>query len=124
MTSFSRLRLCLLCYLLLYLFFINASYLQAQKTLSLSLKKARKTKKFKATIATRQEPRKPEELVDLLNLSHDALNTSNEGVDPDFDPEESIRSDNSFMIDKFCKEWLAQLSRLDRTSLGHFYPSN
>ena len=58
--------------------------------------------------------------MDLLNLSHDALNTSNEGVDPDFDPEESIRSDNSFMIDKFCEEWLAQLSRLDRTSLGLF----
>ena len=95
-----------------------------KKTLSLSLKKARKTKKFKVTIATWQEPREPEELVDLLNLSHDALNTSNEGVDPDFDPEESIRSDNSFMIDKFCEEWLAQLSRLDRTSLGLFYPSN
>ena len=91
--------------------------------LSLSLKKARKTKKFKATITTRQEPREPEELVDLLNLSHDALNTNNEGVDY-FDPEESIRSDNSFMVDKFCKEWLAQLSRLDRISLSLFYPSN
>ena len=95
-----------------------------RKTLSLSLRKAGKTKKFKATIATWQEPREPEELVDLLNLLHDALNTSNEGVDADFDPEESIRSDNSFMIDKFYEEWLAQLSRLDRTSLGLFYPSN
>ena len=56
-----------------------------KKTLSLSLKKALKTKKFKATIPTRQEPRKPEEIVDLLNLSHDAFNTSNEGIDPDFD---------------------------------------
>ena len=73
-----------------------------KKTLSLSLKKARKTKKFKVTIATWQEPREPEELVDLLKLSHDALNTSDEGVDPHFDPEESIRSDNSFMVDKFC----------------------
>ena len=95
-----------------------------KKTLSLSLNKAWKTKKFKATIATQQEPREPEELVDLLNLLHDALNTSNEVVDPDFDPEESIRADNSFMVDKFCKEELAQLSRLDRTSLGLFYPSN
>ena len=59
-----------------------------KKTQSLSLKKARKTKKFKATITTWQEPREPEEIVDLLNLSHDALNTSNEGVDPDFDPGE------------------------------------
>ena len=97
-----------------------------KKTLSLSLKKAQKTKKFKATIATQQEPREPEDtkLLDLLKLSHDALNTSNEGVDPEFDPAESIRSDNSFMVDKFCKEWLAQLSRLDRTLLGFFYPSN
>ena len=57
-----------------------------KKTLSLILKKARKTKKFKATITTRQEPREPEELEDLLNLLHDAWNTSNEGVDPDIDP--------------------------------------
>ena len=94
------------------------------KTLSLNLKKAQKTKKFKATIVTRQELREPEELVNLLNLSHDALNTSSEGVNPDFDPEESIRSDNSFIVVKFCEEWLAQLSRLNRTSLGFFYPSN
>ena len=51
---------------------------------------------------------------------HDALNTSNQGVNPDFDAEESIRSDNSFMADKFCEELLTQLSRLDRTSLGLF----
>ena len=42
-----------------------------KKTLSLSLKKARKTKKYKATIATWQEPREPEELVDLLNWMHE-----------------------------------------------------
>ena len=92
-----------------------------KRMLSLSLKKAWK---IKATIATRQEPREPEELMDSLNLLHDALNISNEGIDPDFDPEESSRSDNSFMADKFCEEWLTQISRLDRTSLGLFYPSN
>ena len=53
-------------------------------------------------------------------MSHDALNTSNEGVDPDFDPETSIRSDNSFMANKFCEEWLAQLLRLDRISFSLF----
>ena len=91
-----------------------------KKTLSLSLKKARRTKKFKATIAARQERLEPKDLSDLLNLSHDALNTSNECVDPDFDPETSIKSDTNFMTDKFCEEWLAQLSRDDKTSLGLF----
>ena len=62
--------------------------------------------------------------MDLLNLLHDALNTSNEDVDPDLDAEENIRSDNSFMVHKFCEEWITQLSRLDRTLLGLFYPSN
>ena len=61
---------------------------KCKKMLSLSLKKAQKIKKFKAIIATQQKPREPEEFVDLLNLSHDALNTSNEVVDPDFDPGE------------------------------------
>ena len=98
---------------------------KSKKTLSLSIKKVWKTKKLKATIATRQELREPEELVDWLNLSHDALNTSNEGFGLDFDPEESIRSDNSYMADKFCEEWLTQLSRLDRTLLGLiFLPTN
>ena len=93
---------------------------KCKRTLSLSLKKALKTKKFKATITTRQEPREPEELVDLLNLSHDALNTSNEGVDPDFDPEESIRSDNSFMVNMFCEEILGLIGNRS----AFFYPSN
>ena len=92
-----------------------------KRMLRLSLKKARRTKKFNATIAARQEREpSPEGLVDLLNLSHDALNTSNECVDPDFDPETSIKSDSNFMSEKFCEEWLAQLSWIDRTSMGLF----
>ena len=78
------------------------------KSLSLSLKRARRTKKYKATIAARQQGRKPEGLVDLMNLSHDALRPSS--VDPDFDLETSMKSDSSFLSDKFCEEWLAQLS--------------
>ena len=81
---------------------------KCKKMPSLSPKKARKTKKFKATIAARQEPREAEGLVvDLLNLLYDALNTSNEGIDPDFDPETSFRLNNNFMADKFCEEQLA-----------------
>ena len=90
------------------------------KSLSLSLKRARRTKKYKATIAARQQGREPEGLVDLMNLSHDALNTSNECVDPDFDLETSMKSDSSFLSDKFCEEWLAQLSWINKTSLGLF----
>jgi len=62
----------------------------------------------------------PEGLTDLLNLSHDALDTSNDCVDPDFDLESSMKSESSYIVDKFCEEWLAQLSREDVVSLGLF----
>ena len=126
-TSFSRLRessiVLFIASIVLFVIILHSLSMppttKRNKTLSLRLKKARRTKKFKATIAARQE-REPEDLSDLLNLSHDALNTSNECVDPDFDPETSIKSDSSFMCDKFCDEWLAQLSWEDNTSLGLF----
>ena len=51
-----------------------------------------------------------------MNLSHNALDTSNECMDLDFDPETSVKSDSSFKVDKFCEEWLMQLSWEDKTS--------
>ncbi len=120
MTSLSRMRQLSIVLLLIVLAVLSMPpTTKRKKMLSLSLKKARRTKKFKATIADRQE-REPQDLSDLLNLSHDALNTSNECVDPDFDPESSMKSDSSFTTDKFCEEWLEQLSWEDKTSLGLF----
>jgi len=58
-----------------------------KKNLSLQLKKARACKKRKTTVRARQQS-DPEGLTDLLNLSHDALDTSNDCVDPDFDLED------------------------------------
>ena len=123
-TSLSRLRLlCIVSFAIIVLSLSMPPTTKRKKMLSLSLKKARRTKKFKATIAARQE-REPEGLVDLMNLSHDALDTSNECVDPDFDPETSMKSDSTFMADKFCEEWITQLSWVDKTSLGLFCPSS
>lgn len=86
------------------------------KQLSLS---PRKIKKKKVTITACQS-KEPEGLTDLLNLSHDALDTSNECVDPDFDLETSVKSDSDYLAEMFCKEWLAKLLWEDRTALRLF----
>jgi len=90
-----------------------------KKILSLQLKKACTSKKRKTKIGTRQQ-REPEGLTELLNLSHDALDTSNDCVDPEFDLESSMKSESDYIANKFCEEWLAQLSWEDVVSLGLF----
>lgn len=90
-----------------------------KKMMSLSLKKSRALKKRKAMIAARQS-KEPQDLTNLLNLSHDALNTSNETVDPEFDLETSMKSDSGYLAEEFCEEWLTQLLWEDRTALGLF----
>ena len=90
-----------------------------KKTMSLLLKKSHALKKRKVMIALLQT-KEPQDLSDLLNLSHDALNTSNEAVDPEFDLETSIKSDSGYLAEKFCEEWLTQLLWEDRTALRLF----
>ena len=76
-----------------------------KKTMCLSLKKSHTLKKRKATI-TADHSKEPQGLTDLLNLSHDALNTSNEAMDPDFDLETSMKSNSGYLAEEFCEEWL------------------
>lgn len=56
----------------------------------------------------------------LLVLSDDALDTEDEEVDPTFDLDASLRSDVDHIVDSFCEDWVLQLDRDDRVSLGLF----
>ena len=57
---------------------------------------------------------------DLLKLSHEAMDTDNEEEDPSFELNSSLKSDTHHLLDTFCEEWVTQLSREDRISLGIF----
>ena len=57
---------------------------------------------------------------DLLNLSHDAVDTDNEETDPSFDLDLSIRCDKEHLIESFCEDWVTSLSWDDCASLGLF----
>ena len=67
----------------------------------------------------KRRDKEPETVADLLNLSHEAKDTDNE-EDPSFELDSSIKSDTHHLLDTFCEEWVAQLSREDRISLGIF----
>ena len=62
----------------------------------------------------------PKELVDLMNLSVDALDTEDEDVDPSFDMDASIKSNSRHMTDTFCEDWVAHLDWEGRASLHLF----
>ena len=62
----------------------------------------------------------PEGLTNLLNVSYNVLDTDDEAVDPSFDLDTSIISDEAHMIDAFSKNWVTQMRWEDRTSLGLF----
>ena len=47
-----------------------------------------------------------EGLTDLWNLSHNALDTKDEEIDPSFDLDSSMKSDREHMITKFCEDWV------------------
>ena len=66
------------------------------------------------------EKREPEDITELLNLSHDAIDTDNEDKDPSFDLDFSIKSDKEHAIETFCEDWTTSLSWEDRASLGLF----
>lgn len=98
----------------------------------LNLKYARETKQICADegesseIATRVESsaysqnQEVEGLVELLELSEDAIDTDNEDIDPSFDLDSSMLSDTDHMVDTFCDEWVSSLTWEDRASLGLF----
>ena len=69
---------------------------------------------------TKRRDIEPETVADLLNLSHEAKDTDNEEEDPSFELDSSIKSDTHHLLDTFCEEWVAQLSREGRISLGIF----
>ena len=50
----------------------------------------------------------------FLYLSEDVLDTEDEAVDP------SMKSDTDHIVETFCEEWVSQLDRDDRFSLGLF----
>ena len=41
-------------------------------------------------------------------------------MDPSFDLDSSLKSDNDFLVEKFCEDWVLQLDRDDKVSLGVF----
>ena len=43
---------------------------------------------------------------DLMELSQDALNTSRESVDPSFNLDSSVKSDDDFVSESFCENWV------------------
>ena len=49
----------------------------------------------------------PEGLIDLLDLSIDAL--EDEGTDPSFDMDSSIKSDTCHIAENFCEDWVTKL---------------
>ena len=110
-----------------------------QRTYEENLEKARESKRIclsgETTLVTSaQEPSlddrdlntaqpqrvEPQELIDWLNLSVDALDTEDESVDPSFDMDSSIKSDSGHMTETFCEDWVTHLDWEDRASLGLF----
>ena len=69
---------------------------------------------------SREGRAEPEGLVDLLELSDEAIDTEDESVDPSFDIDVSIKSDSGYIADNFCEEWVTGLDWEDRASLGLF----
>lgn len=105
---------------------------QKRKRLQLNLQKARESKRAHFTEVDspeahsshsdgrHEERNEPEDISDLLNLSHDAIDTENEEIDPSFDLDSSIKSDSEHAVEAFCEEWVTSLSWEDRASLGLF----
>ena len=62
----------------------------------------------------------PDNMENLLNLSQEAANTDDEGQDPSFNLDSSLKSDTQHQIETICEEWVVQLSKDDRYSLGIF----
>ena len=61
------------------------------------------------------------EISELAQMSDDALNTEDESIDPTFDLDSSIKVDYNHMMESFCEDWVLQLERDDKVSLGLFF---
>lgn len=57
---------------------------------------------------------------DLMKLSQEALNTDSKSVNPSFNLDTSVKSDDDFMVESFCENWVLQLGRDDMVSLALF----
>ena len=62
----------------------------------------------------------PSDMIELLSMSDDALDTDNEDVDPSFDLDASTKSDGDYMVEKFCENWNSHLDRDNLVSLDLF----
>lgn len=96
-----------------------------QKVLGDNIAKARGAKqRLEAGQETSMEqssgPSKVSCLFELLAMSDSALDTDNESVDPSFSLDDSMKSDTDYFVDNFCEEWVIQLDRDDKVSLGLF----
>ena len=63
-------------------------------------------------------------LAQLIVMPEDALDTDDETVDPSFDLDSSIKSDVDHTVETFCEDWVCQLDRDDRVSLGSSFVSS
>lgn len=59
-------------------------------------------------------------LSELLEMSGEALDTDDERKDPSFSLDQSLKDDIEHQIDEFCENWVLQLDRDDKVSLGLF----
>lgn len=64
--------------------------------------------------------KEPQMIIDLLNISLEAVNTEDEDVDPSFELNSSIKSDTAYRLVTFSKEWVCQLYRDNKYSLAMF----
>ena len=62
-------------------------------------------------------------VADLLSPT-DAPDDDDETVDPTFDMDASVSSDTDHQRESFCENWMLQLDRDDRMSLGSFLVHN
>ena len=61
-----------------------------------------------------------EDIVDLVKMSDDALDTEDEAVDPSFDLNSSILSDSDYLVENFCENWVLHLDNDDKVSVALF----
>ena len=99
-----------------------------QKQLLKCLEKGREVKRSRRDSSSQVEASEAGEepygtvsdIEDLMGLSQEALNTDSESVDPSFSLDTSVKSDEEFLVESFCENWVLQLGRDDKVSLGLF----
>ena len=89
--------------------------------------KARETKASRTsdvgtsgTAASAESTDEETSLVQLAEMTEDAIDTDDEAVDPSFDMNDSIKSGTDHVFETFCEDWVCQLGRYDKVFLGLF----